>query len=373
VEGIAAGEPPVLAIDTLERAGKAVARADPSTAGRLYQEAARRTLALRDLSTRRKLLPDIVQGLAETDLEAAEGFCRVVERELRAVCYGAVYRATDNWADESALFRRALSSGAFDDRYVNEHLRRASEKAAGELGVEFAAAVEGFPEPVATEGEIRRLLGLIEFMKGREPLAERWALARARRATDRLRLREADLRKPVEEKKEEQKDAEPDTEGMTPSEKIVLARKSKPGIAAGLLYEAADQDDAMPAARQLSLLAEALDASAGMKPNDDKLVTQALIARKIFELGDRPRAALGAQILAETFQKVYDCESAACDKVRDGDTPGELIFSFAEYIDEKGISAEDLGLSHPSLRARMLVIELKTAVAGKKERNGLFR
>lgn len=156
----------------------------------------------------------------------------------------------------------------------------------------------------------------------------------------------------------------PKLDGLSHDDILALARKQKdPSIALDLIMHV--MDDEPDARRRVSLLSEALDLSARTDNLIDRLLAQSMLTRRLYDAGDLPRAAVGAQMLAENFERLYHCESAACDRFEGEDNPGEIIHSFAEYLLEHNIPPERIGLSHPSLRVRILLLQIEAATARK--------
>lgn len=153
-------------------------------------------------------------------------------------------------------------------------------------------------------------------------------------------------------------------DGLSHDDILTLARKQQdPSAALDLIMHV--MDDEPDARRRISLFSEALDLSARTGNLIDRLLAQSMLTRRLYEEGDLPRAAVGAQMLAENFERLYHCESAACDRFEGEDNPGEIIHSFAEYLREHKIPAERIGLSHPSLRVRILLLQIEAATARK--------
>lgn len=149
-------------------------------------------------------------------------------------------------------------------------------------------------------------------------------------------------------------------DGLTPDDILLRARKERnPATALDLLMHIMDLED--DRRRRLTILSEALDLSARLEDWTDRLLAQSMLARRLFDAGDTPRAAVAAQMLAETFELAFHCESAACDHFDGEDSPGEIIYSFAEYLREHHIDPARLGLEHPSLRVRLLILDLAEA------------
>ena len=159
----------------------------------------------------------------------------------------------------------------------------------------------------------------------------------------------------------------PNTEGLNPDEFTDLARKQKdPLVRIEMLISVIDDKDTPPR-RRAALAAEALAETEKLAIDDgDRLLSQSMLTRRLFEAGDLPGAANAAQMLERTFMKLYDCESAACTSFKGEGSPGEAVRLFAEYLDDNRISPSDLGLTHRSLTVRMLLIELNRMLEEKK-------
>lgn len=163
-------------------------------------------------------------------------------------------------------------------------------------------------------------------------------------------------------------DAAKEVKGMDYEQRVSYARKLKdPTTAVTILLDAID-DGGFDGQRKATLATEALDLSAKMVPGDDRMIAQSMLTIRLYGLGDRPRAAVGAQMLADTFEKVYDCETAACTTLQNEDSPGEVIFAFAEYLAEQRIEPGSLGLTHRSLIVRLKLLELQQWTEANKKR-----
>jgi hypothetical protein len=146
-------------------------------------------------------------------------------------------------------------------------------------------------------------------------------------------------------------------DGMRPDDVLLLARKERdPAAALDLLMHIMDNED--DPRRRLSILNEALDLSAKVDDLADRLLAQSMLTRRLHDSGDTPRAAIGAHMLAESFEQMFHCDTAACDHFDGEDNPGEIIYAFAEYLREHKIPPERLGLEHPSLRVRLMLLDL---------------
>lgn len=158
----------------------------------------------------------------------------------------------------------------------------------------------------------------------------------------------------------------PSTEGLDLDAQVDLARKQKdPLVRIEMLISVID-DKETTSRRRAALAAEALpDTEKLPVGSDDRLLSQSMLTRRLYEAGDRSGAANAAQMLELTFSKMFDCESAACTSFKGEGSPGEMVRLFAEYLDENHISPSDLGLTHRSLTVRMMLIELNRMLEEK--------
>ncbi|MBI5086659.1 MAG: hypothetical protein HZB13_18945 [Acidobacteria bacterium] len=416
INRIAPGEPPVLGIDTQIRAAALLAPGHPKEARLLLQDAVSRILTLPDLSTRGAFVLQVAQSVRDLDPAEIESVCLLLPRrppgageDPLSSCMSTLFSGSKiTWDARKDFVRRALAGGAFG-ALTAAHLDDARRNHPAEAAAEYAALIDGFPTSDATAAEVEQLLRVVEMMRGSQVELSRRALDNALRALRRPRfpsppnLRDALLARastlagvvtpkpdqpltwdklpkfePPREKKRNKDDDEKDipTDGLTSDEIVALARRQSSMNHAAMLIElvdkAKDADKELPLSRRVALASEALDASVEMKLRVERLLVQSMLTRRLYEYGEIPKAVLGAQLLAETFQKMYDCESAGCLSFQGDDSPGDLIYSFAEYLREHGIRPEDLGLSNRSLTARMILLDLEYAVKGKKRKFGLF-
>jgi hypothetical protein len=412
IERIAAGEPPVLGIDTQIRAAKLLAARHPAEARRLAADATSRTLTLTDLHTRGVFLLDLAGLLGPIDPAGAVETCTLIPRRVPAAeedplsdCYFALMlQRQKDWEEEKALARRALAAGAAGSGLMPVHLEHTLKGHPLEASVEYAALVAAFPESDANAAEVNEFIRLVQLMRGREPELSRQALDMALRSLRRpgfpgpperraaLLERTAllagvvtpkpdkpltwsqlpEFKLPEKKKEPEPEDAkEPSIDGLSADEIVALARRQKPYAHAALLLALID-DKELPAERRAPLAEEALQATAQMPLTDDRMLAQSMLARRLYQYGATSQAAVAAQMLAETFQKMYDCESAGCLSFKGDANPGTLIKDFAEYLCEHGIRPEELGLNNRSLTARVLLLDLEQAVEGKKHKFGIF-
>ncbi|MBE0659149.1 MAG: hypothetical protein IH602_15750 [Bryobacteraceae bacterium] len=159
----------------------------------------------------------------------------------------------------------------------------------------------------------------------------------------------------------------PKTDGLNTDEFIDLARQQKdPLVRVEMLISAIDDKDTPPR-RGAALASEAL-ASTDKLPISDgsRIVYQSMLTRRLHQAGDLPTAANAAQMLEQSFIKMYDCETAACTSFKGDDSPGELVRFFAQYLNENHIAPADIGLTHRSLSVRMMLIELPKILETRK-------
>jgi hypothetical protein len=172
---------------------------------------------------------------------------------------------------------------------------------------------------------------------------------------------------PTQEEIDKPKPKAPSTEGLDLDAHVELARKQKdPLVRIEMLLSAID-DSETPPRRRAALAAEALPDTEKLPiGSDDRLLSQSMLTRRLYEAGDRPGAALAAQMLEQTFIKLFDCETAACTSFKGEGSPGDMVRLFAEYLDDNKIDPGELGLTHRSLHVRMLLIRLNRMLGGKK-------
>ena len=124
------------------------------------------------------------------------------------------------------------------------------------------------------------------------------------------------------------------------------------------LVERSRDKDVTPA-QASALAAEALPLTLEMSIGGDRLVAQAVLAKDAALRGDEALAASAAKMLADSFSRVCRCETSACDSLEGREDCSEMIDTFAQYLDEEHVMPETLRLYDPSLRARLLLLELK--------------
>ena len=123
----------------------------------------------------------------------------------------------------------------------------------------------------------------------------------------------------------------------------------------------------LDAPRWASLAQETIRESGRMRPSGDALVVLAGMARLCFEHGERALAAQGAQALAASFDALVQCGDSSCAIFRIGGSPGTIIMLFAEYLKKNNIEPAELGLHHPDLDARWLLLELESLLNDNTE------
>lgn len=367
IEAIAVSEPPVLGIDTQIRTATVLVAKQPELAKQWLREATSRALTLSDLRTRGEFLTSIADQFVFLDPEEAEQICALLPRRATGVkedplarCYNKLFSPKRSWEEEKALARRALSAGAFRAPAIQDHLDRALKQFPEETAAEFGVVLEEFPSSDASREERKYLQSMARQVEKRAP----GLCARA------LRLAAEEPKNAPKETDDAQKkrpddDYEP-PEGLGSDEVVALARKQKPVVHAAMLMDLIDKDKEMALPRRLALAYEALGETPKIETGDERLICQSMLTRRIYEMGDQAKAAVAAQMLAESFEKIYDCETAACVSYRNEQSPGEVINDFAEYLRENRIQPEDLGLRHKSLEARLLILDLYTTLGIKR-------
>jgi len=358
IESIAVSEPPVIAVDKRIRAAKILADKQPDEARRLLTEATSLTYSFTDPPTRAILFTAIWDQLQTLDPQEAESLI-------------------------AALPLYAYTAGA-----LQTHLRDTIRKDPEQAPAEFSTLIAAFPRN-PTPDDLDQLLDIIQHMGARAPELSRVALDKARAALKDRRFQSApEVRghfttdidalsssspRPKRERHQHGDDARsPNVEGMNSMEIVSLARKLPPLPAIEILLDLIDDDKDLPLPRRVAIAYEALELTQRLKLGDDRLAAQAILARQLYQYGDPPKAAVAARLLAESFEKLYDCESAACVAIKLKESPGDLIYSFAEYLADRDLQPADLGLNHPSLNARMLLLDLEKSITGKRRRFGIF-
>jgi len=276
-------------------------------------------------------------------------------------CFQRLAQGKLDWERHKQLFRSALFANALSTPILGEHIQRALKEHPEEAEGELMLWLESFPERDAPRAWRERLDEGARFVLKTAPKLAQTALKRADLAN---------APKPPEEKKKKKEMDEdgPSTEGLPLEEVVSLARRQSDPIHIGMLLEILDdkKELALPLPYRVGIAAEALELSPKLEVGEDRLVVQSMLTRRLYNYGDRAKAAVGAQMLAETFDRMYDCEAGACSILRAGDSPGEAVQNFADYLVEHNIDPHELGLHHRSLEARMLLIQLEEALTGKK-------
>lgn len=161
----------------------------------------------------------------------------------------------------------------------------------------------------------------------------------------------------------------PEIQGMRPDDVVSLARRQKdPRVKVELLLDMLDEAKDLSGQRRVSIAWEALQETAKMNYKPMRLVAQSMLTRRLYLWGEPQKAGVGAQMLAETFDRMFNCAAGGCETLSNPDElPGEVVQSFAEYLKENRIEPEELGLSHRSLRLYWLILELEEELKEKKE------
>jgi len=404
ISSLAAGEPPILGIDTQIAAAKALGRTRRSDAFTMLDAALARTAGIPETATRGTLTVRIAEVLVTLDPGRAEEVCATLPRhtqgydmaDVLAVCSVTVTRQVKDWPEQLATARRFWARGAVDSPLAGELLSRAKEKHPEDADALFASVIDALP-PDATQAEIDRYLEDIQGHGTAHPALSRAGLEKAYRAintpagyarfvqvaeriapdlvetyADRLkRYRDVKPEKKEKQKKDEESASDPDISKLSFEEALALGREQKRGIdKAVVLVELLDREDT-PEARRGPLALEALEASTKAKPSDDRLIVQSMLTRRLWVFGLKEEAGKAASMLEESFELLCRCRDATCDSLNERQDCAERVMDFAEYLHENDLKAEDLGLTHRSLRARMLILELDTLLNGKRQK-GFF-
>lgn len=349
IEACAVSEPPVLSVDTRIRAASVLSSKHPEEARRLLDEAASLTYTFTDAHTRGILFTDIYR--------AYQPFARDAAEDLAA----------------------ALPLNAFTAEALASHFRDTVKRHPEIAAQEYSTLLASFPSNPTPE-DVRQLLQFTRDLGRLSPDLANEGLAKVRAAMKDRRFRadpavrrqlEAEAAgQPLQDHTAKQKDPElPSVEGLDDLEVVALARRQPPRAAAEMLLNLLDDDKPLPPLpRRLAIAREALDLSEKLPLDEDRLVVQSMLTRRLYHYGDPTRAAAAARMLEESFAKLYDCESNACTAIRLQGNPGEPIADFAEYLLENNIRPADLGLRHPSLDARVLILDLDRALNGSRKR-----
>ncbi len=355
IEAYAVSEPPVLSVDTRIRAAKVLASKHPEEARRLLAEAASLTYTFTDARTRALLFTDI-------------------------------YRAYQPFASDAAGdLAAALPLTAFTAEALASHLRDTAKRQPELAAQEYSTLLAAFPSN-PTSDDVRQLLQFTRDMRKLSPDLTRDGLAKARAALkDRRFQAEPAVRRELEaeangappSKPESTRTSDPElpsVEGLDDLQIAALARRQPPLAALTLFLDNLldDEKNPPPLLRRIAYAREALEISEKLPPSEDRLVVQSMLTRRLYHYGDPLRAAAAARLLEESFRKLYDCESAACTAIRLQGNPGEPVADFAEYLLDNNIRPAALGLGHPSLDARVLILDLDQALNGPRKRFSIF-
>jgi hypothetical protein len=161
----------------------------------------------------------------------------------------------------------------------------------------------------------------------------------------------------------------PETRGLSSEEIVNLARRQEdPRVRVGMLVNMLDGAKDLTEQRLVTIAWEAMQDTAKMNYRSMRLVAQSMLTRRLYQWGEPQKAAVGAQMLSETFDRMFNCDSGGCETLANAeDSPGEIVEAFAEYLKEHKIKPEDLGLTHRSLRLYWLLLELEEGLREKKE------
>ena len=417
IEGAAVAEPPVFGIDTQIRAAAILKGKDDAHATRFLLDAGQRTLLLSDAAARSHFLKRIVADLTPLDAKQAESFCATqtraapaVKADPLAVCYDQFIAGVNDWPSRKEAFSRALAAGAYDLPGIESLLQEAHEHHAPDLSLLFARFVAAFPATNPRLEEIRRLESVDrKFATGNAALSRqaRRTVSTARREFAAAHRGEAGAEAVAPESQAseaalsnvtppeagaksspgfaagfmfhfssllEQEDPQlhdlPDVSKLGTEEAIQLAKKQEyAGARAAMLADVLDEKDGeLDQRRKLSLAVDILRDSLKMSSSSSRLILQAELARWFHQLGETLKAGEAAHALQASFEALVKCKDQRCEvfETNADNSPGELIMTFAEYLKKYNIDPAELGLNHPGLRARWLLLELQALLEDKK-------
>lgn len=421
IEAAALAETPVYGIDTQVNAARILESKDAAHATRFLLDAGQRTLQLADPAARSHFFRLIVRSLTPLDAKQAESLCASQTRadssakaDPLAVCYDEIIAQLKDWPTLKETFSRALAMGAYDLPRIEALLQEARELHAQDFVPLLAEFVGAFPKADPRREDIRRLETVAQkFAAGSPALARqaRRTVSAARREfaaahhetsgaeaataeTRELESAPGDLSGGAAQEPGAklgtgflgffsgfhfpsllgQEDPQlrdlPDMSKLSTDDAILLARRQEyAGARAAMLADIMDQKDAeLDPRRKMSLAQDILRDSLKMNPSSTRLLVQAELARWFHQQGELLKAGEAAQALQASFDALVQCKDARCI-VFEADTdnsPGELIMVFAEYLRKYTIDPAALGLNHPGLRARCLLLELQSLLEDKK-------
>jgi hypothetical protein len=422
----AAVEPAILGIDTQIRAASILSDKDAAHAVRFLGDAGQRALHIADPATRARFLKDIVDALAPLDAGLAESFCASQSRrpagqsaDPLAACYDQLLARTKDWSQRKELLARAQAAGAYALSSTGQLLRDARDHHAADFAPLLASVIGAFPERPEPD-EIAHLESIAVAWRRAEPALARQAgalcqAARAARrengaaATAKTSLIDTNpLLAPAEAENANGKSSAfnfnfnfdfgfgdaPDDPGLQnlpdvatlPTDEAIRVARSQgyAGARAGLLGDLLDdRGGELDPPRWAALAEEAIRETTHMRSNGERLILQANLARACHQHGERALAAAAAQALVVSFDAWMACgepgagkgagasgdpnAEQSCSVFRIGGSPGEVIMTFAEYLWKAHIEPGELGLQHPGLHSRWLLLELRALYEGKPE------
>jgi hypothetical protein len=414
IEAAALAEPPVFGIDTQIRAGVLLAGKDDVHAERFLRDAGQRTLLLGDAATRGHFLKRIVHALTPLDPALAESFCTAQSRmdsasraDPLAQCYDQLIARLQSWSARKDAFERALAAGAYNLPGLESVLNEARDQHRADFLPLLNSFVAAFPQSHPHLEEIERLESVDRKFAYAYPALTRQVRrlsAAARReyaaalgsaaglppasnlkpepaalggsAEDPADASKSDARgvpffirlPSLLEIEDPQLEHLPQISGLSVEESIALAeRQSYPGARAAILADILDEKDAeLDPRRKMSLAEEVLRDSRKMRLSSVRLIVQAELARWFHQRGEVQKAGEAAVALQSSFDSLVQCRDLSCEVfgANVDHSPGELIMMFAEYLKKYGIDPGDMGLNHPGLRARWLLLELDALIEG---------
>lgn len=317
------------------------------------------TEALRSGAFRIQSVPGLLQKLTKSDEPAARALYSDVT---------AAFPAKAGPADASFLLDCMNAMAGRDGPTTGEAVRKIVSALAGKsFGVKFSSGkswrLESPTGQVDMESE-RDLIAwqLIAFLSAHDPeLLESYddQLSRWRKKMNALGPA-GGVKNVLTDATEDDEPAAilDDVTGPSLAMVVEKARSLPIGQRVAWLIEISRRKDVTPS-QGSSFAAEALALTPRMKLSENRLMSQAMLTRDAVLRGDDALAASGAKLLSDSFSAFCRCEDSACDSLEGREQCADMIETFAAYLDEHQIAPETLKLYHPSLRARLLLLELE--------------
>lgn len=358
MEAVIASESPLFGVDTRMRVAALLVRRHPALAHQWVDRALEALPGLSHPPTVDEFRAGLVAILVDLDLEEAQRVARSTrrwaDRDAPAKAWEPIIRSDKSSA--LAFATEALRAGAYRVSSIPNLLEKLAASDEPSARALYSQVVASFPESAVPEDSefLRRCM---KIMAGRDDPATAEAVRKLDAADRALKARagaESQKTKPTEKTTA----PEPDLSALPFSAALERIRVLPPDEAVPLYIDLSRRKEAS-AAQAAVVGAEALAISPRVKDTDTRLVAQAMLTRDAVLRGDDTLASSGARLLSESFDFVCRCETSACDSLEGREECASMIETFAEYLDEHQIAPETLRLYHPSLKARLLLLELK--------------